>query len=109
MNPENFDIYLEEHEYYPATENYKIEFTIQDNSMNLNEIADICGLTLGQFKELNPSFIKSYLPYGKFTLRIPYENYSAFVKNCEKYNDGQFNYAVVDDSYPLFYYQSKNN
>ena len=108
-HPKNFGIYLEDHEYYLPQENYRIEFTIQDNSMQLNEIADICGLTLGQFKELNPSFIKSYLPYGKYTMRIPYENYSVFVKNCEQYNDGQFNYAVANDPSPLFDYQSKNN
>jgi membrane-bound lytic murein transglycosylase D len=101
-NPENHGFFLEDQDYYQGPDNYRIKLLIHEEGMYLSEVAKICNLTLGQFRDLNPSFIKPYLPYGEYILKIPYENYSAFVKNCQQYNNGQFNYSFAEDNPFLF-------
>ena len=65
-------------------DNHEIHFTIKKQRMYLDEIAKICGLTIAQFKNLNPQVINSYLPQGNYYLKIPPKNYAVYLTNHER-------------------------
>jgi len=81
---EEFGFTLEGHEYFPSPEKKKVDFTINDNQMTLEQIAEVFDLSIVALKEFNPQLRNSHLPKGTYQLKIPVENYLKYKEMVER-------------------------
>ena len=82
--PEKFGYKFLKDDFFHSTDNQEIIFEVKRQRMYIDEIAKICGLTISQFKNMNPHVINSYLPQGNYYLKIPPENYAVYLINNEE-------------------------
>lgn len=84
-----FGFSLERHEYFPTPEKIEMEFTIDENRMTLEEIAEVFDLSIVALKDYNPQLINTYLPRGTYQLNLPVDKYDKYmdVVNKQKMND----------------------
>ena len=66
-----------------------MEFTIDENRMTLEEIAEVFDLSIVALKDYNPQLINTYLPRGTYQLNLPVDKYDKYmdVVNKQKMND----------------------
>jgi len=96
--PERFGYKFLKDDFFRSPDNHEIHFTVKKQRMYLTEIAKICGLTIAQFKNLNPQVINSYLPQGNYYLKIPPENYAVYLNN---HDNKELNFFKVQEDVPL--------
>jgi len=85
-NAEAFGFSLEGDEYFPTPEQRNVEFTINENQMTLEQIADVFNLSIVALKDFNPEIRNTHLLRGKYQLKIPVENYIKYMELIEEQN-----------------------
>jgi LysM repeat protein len=85
-NAEAFGFSLESDEYFPTPEKRNIDFTINENQMTLEEIADVFDLSIVAIKDFNPQLRDSHLLRGTYQLKVPVENYIKYMELIEEQN-----------------------
>ena len=81
---EEFGFSLERHEYFPTPEKTEIEFTIDENRMTLEEIAEVFDLSIVALKDYNPQLINTYLPKGTYQLNLPVDKVDKYMDTVKK-------------------------
>ncbi len=69
-NPERYGYHLSEERTYQPMAYDAVEVKLK-GSLDIMEIAEALGTTFKRFKELNPQFLKDYIPAGHHFIRVP--------------------------------------
>jgi hypothetical protein len=77
-NAEAFGFSLEGDEYFPTPEQRHVDFTIHENQMTLERIAEVFDMSIVALKDFNPQLRSTHLPKGTYTLKVPVENYNRY-------------------------------
>jgi len=85
-NAAAFGFSLEGDEYFPTPEQMNIDFTIDENLMTLEQIADAFDLSIVALKDFNPQLRNSHLLRGTYQLKVPVENYKKYMELIEEQN-----------------------
>ena len=83
-NAEAFGFSFERHEYFPSPEQRDVEFTISENQMTLEQIAEVFDLSIVALKHFNPKLRDTHLLRGTYQLKIPAENYVKYMESIEE-------------------------
>jgi hypothetical protein len=82
--PQRFGFHLEENDLFQPVDITRLKLNVSDRSMPLDQVAEMCNLSLARFKDLNPQFIKSTLPPGSYSINIPSAEYAYFREKSKK-------------------------
>jgi len=85
-NAAAFGFSLEGDEYFPTPEQMNIDFTINENQMTLEQIAEVFDLSIVALKDFNPQIRNSHLLRGTYQLKVPVENYKKYMELIEEQN-----------------------
>jgi membrane-bound lytic murein transglycosylase D len=98
--PEKFGFKIMESDLFPAENLEALQVSINEKSMTIEKIADLCNLSIAELKNFNPFLISSYLPRGEYKLNIPPTNYISFRKNYVLYEAKKLEsgYKSVEES-----------
>ena len=102
-NAESFGFSLEGHEYFQTLEKRNVDFTINENQMSLEQIAEVFDLSIVALKDFNPQLRDNHLLRGTYQLKVPVENYIKYLELLEEQKTNgevrleKFDHATVDD------------
>lgn len=85
--PEKYGFDLSKDDFYLPHPTKKVQFTIYESRKYLDEIAEICDISLATLKALNPFLRADYLPSGTYSFNTYTEQVAVFNENYNNYLD----------------------
>jgi hypothetical protein len=85
---EEFGFSMEGNDYFQTQDKMKVNFTVYENQMTLQQIASVFDMSIVALKEFNPQLRNTYLPRGTYNLKLPVEKYMKYKEDEEKKNLG---------------------
>jgi membrane-bound lytic murein transglycosylase D len=84
-NPAKFNFPDSLPKYLGTFEFDEVTVKAKKKSLTFSEVASVCGVTVQEIRDLNPSFLKDKIPAGQWTIRLPISKRKLFLSKFSEF------------------------